>query len=46
MINGLTYPYMVKYFWVKAKVFDEGGAALEENQKIAENKDFKGKFRD
>lgn len=46
MLNGPTFPYLVKYFQVRVEVFDEGVAAIEESQKIAENKDFKGKSRD
>lgn len=36
MLNGLTYPYLVKYFWVRAEVYDKGSTALEESKKIAE----------
>ncbi|CAI8607750.1 unnamed protein product [Vicia faba] len=44
ILNGPTYSYLVKNFWVRVKVYDEGDVALEECQKIVGNEDFKGKF--
>ena len=35
----------LKYFWVRAEVYDEEAAKLEEIQKIAENPRLKGKTR-
>lgn len=29
MLNGPTFSYLVKYFWVKLEVYDGGVAALE-----------------
>lgn len=43
LLNGPTFPYLVKDFWVRDKVFNEGAAAIEEIQNITEIKDFKGK---
>ena len=43
LLNGPTFPYLVKDFWVRDKVFNEGAVAIEEIQNIAEIKDFKGK---
>lgn len=30
ILNGLTYPYLVKYFWARIEVYDEIDASLEE----------------
>ncbi|CAL5213821.1 unnamed protein product [Lathyrus oleraceus] len=45
MMNGPTFPYMVKDFWVRAEVYDESSATLEENQKIVEKEELGGKTR-
>lgn len=38
MLNGPTYPYSVKDFWVRVKVFDEVTADSEVRQKVVEDK--------
>jgi len=45
MLNGPSYRELVKDFWVRAKVYDEDAAKLEEWEKIAENPSLKGKTR-
>lgn len=45
MMNGHTFPYLVKDFWVKAEVCGESPSDLKENQKIAENEELGGKTR-
>lgn len=45
MLNGPTFPYLVKKIWVRAEVYDESDVALEETQKIVENEELKGKSR-
>ncbi|CAL5188753.1 unnamed protein product [Lathyrus oleraceus] len=37
MLNGLTYPCLVKDFWVKVEVYDEISAYFEVNQKVVKN---------
>lgn len=46
MLNGPTFPYLVKDLWVMAEVYDESPSALEENWKIAENEKLKGERKD
>lgn len=45
MMNGSTFPYLVKDFWVMAEVYNESSYALEECQKIAENEKLRGKTK-
>ncbi|CAL5211990.1 unnamed protein product [Lathyrus oleraceus] len=45
ILNGPTFPYLVKDLWASAKVFYESSAAFEENLNIVENKNLKGKSR-
>lgn len=45
MLSGPTFPYLIKDFWVRAEVYDENSATLEENQKIVENEELRGKTR-
>lgn len=37
ILNGPTFPYLVKDLWVRAEVYDESSIYLEERQKIVEN---------
>lgn len=45
MLNGNTFPYLVKDFWVRYGVYDESSASLEECQKIVENEELKWKTK-
>lgn len=45
MLNGSTYPCLVKDFWVRVEVYNEGAIAFEESHKITRNEDLKGKSR-
>lgn len=43
MLNGPTFPYLVKNFWVRDEVYDESFVALEENRNIIKKRKIKGK---
>lgn len=45
MLNGPTFPYLIKDLWVRAKVYDKDVAVIEEIQKFAKNEKIKGKSR-
>ncbi|CAL5204105.1 unnamed protein product [Lathyrus oleraceus] len=45
MLNGPTYPYMVKDFWVRAEVYDQLDTSIEENKKVAEDNSLRGDSR-
>ncbi|MCI90439.1 NBS-containing resistance-like protein, partial [Trifolium medium] len=46
MLNGPIYSRMVKEFWMKAEVFDELSARLEEEELIRNDPIMKGKTRE
>ncbi|MCI28666.1 hypothetical protein A2U01_0049868 [Trifolium medium] len=46
MLNGPIYTRMVKEFWMKAEVFDEVSARLEEEELIRKDPKLKGKSRE
>jgi len=45
MLNGPTYVKLVKDFWVRAQVYDQEAAKLEETQVVARDPSLKGKSR-
>ncbi|XP_058741613.1 uncharacterized protein LOC131614000 [Vicia villosa] len=45
-LNGPTYPFPVKDFWVRAEVNDEHVALAEERNAVENDKNLKGKTRD
>ena len=45
MLNGPTYVKLVKDFWIRAEVYDEEAALLEERQVVARDPSLKGKTR-
>jgi len=45
MLNGPTYVKLVKYFWVRAEVYDLEAAKIQENQAVARDPSLKGKSR-
>jgi len=45
MLNGPTYVNLVKDFWVRAEVYDQEAAILEETQAVARDPSLKGKSR-
>lgn len=45
MLNGPTYPHLVKDFWVRAEAYDEFIIFVEENQKVVEDNSLRGKNR-
>jgi len=45
MLNGPTYVNLVKDFWVRAEVFDQEAASLEERQAVARDPSLKEKSR-
>lgn len=45
MMNEPTYPYLVKYFWVRARVFDESAAREELELLVNRDKHLKEKPR-
>ena len=45
MLNGPTYVKLVKDFWVRAKVYDQEAAKLEETQAVSRDPSLKGKSR-
>ncbi|MCI27626.1 hypothetical protein A2U01_0048825, partial [Trifolium medium] len=45
MLNGPIYSNMVKEFWMKAQVFDEVSARMEEESLVRENPSLKDKTR-
>lgn len=46
MLNGPTYEYLVKYFWVRAEIYDKFAAKQEENEKVLLDPNMKGKTRE
>ncbi|MCI93959.1 NBS-containing resistance-like protein, partial [Trifolium medium] len=42
MLNGPIYTMMVKEFWMKAQVFDEVSARMEEEEAIRKDPTLKG----
>ncbi|CAK8565902.1 unnamed protein product [Lathyrus sativus] len=45
MLNGATYPTLVKDFWVRAEVYDEYSAQDEERNVVEKDRSLKGKSR-
>jgi len=45
MLNGPTYEYLVKYFWVRAEVYDKFAAEQEEEEMVLIDPSLKGKMR-
>ena len=45
MLNGPTYVNLAKDFWVRAEVFDQEAAILEERQAVARDPSLKRKSR-
>lgn len=45
ILNGSTYPLLVKDFWVRAEVYDEFAALAEERNAVSNDKSLKGKTR-
>ena len=45
MLNGPTYVKLVKYFWVRAEVYDMDAAKVEELQAVAKDPSLRGKTR-
>ena len=45
MLNGPTYVKLVKDFWVRAEVYDQKAAKLEETQAVSRDPSLKGKSR-
>lgn len=45
ILNGPTYPHLVKHFWVRAEVCDEFAAHTEERKSISNNEILKWKTR-
>jgi len=43
MLNGPTYVNLVKDFWVRAEVYDQEVALVEERQAVARDPSLKGK---
>ncbi|XP_058767685.1 uncharacterized protein LOC131641401, partial [Vicia villosa] len=46
MLNGATFPYLVKDSWVRAEIYDGDVATIEEIHKVTNNRELKGKSRD
>jgi len=46
MLNGPSYENLVKYFWVRAEIYDKYAAKAEEDHLVLLNPDLKGKSRD
>ena len=46
MLNGLTYENLVKYFWVRAEIYDKVAAKVEEDQMVLINPSLEGKTRE
>lgn len=42
ILNGSTYPYLVKYLWVRDELYDEVFASLEERVKIVVDQAIEG----
>ena len=45
MLNGPTYVKLVKDFWIRAEVYDQEAAKLEETQAVSRDPSLKGKSR-
>ncbi|CAL5198901.1 unnamed protein product [Lathyrus oleraceus] len=43
MLNGPTYPHLVKDLWVRVEMYDDLSDSVEVNQKVAEYSSLKGK---
>ncbi|MCI63737.1 LRR receptor-like serine/threonine-protein kinase RCH1, partial [Trifolium medium] len=46
MLNGPIYSRMVKEFWMKAEVFDELSARMQEEELVRNDPTMKGKTRE
>jgi len=46
MLNGPTYENLVRYFWVKAEIYDKHTARMEEHEKVLIDPRFGGKTRE
>ncbi|MCI32495.1 cullin-like protein, partial [Trifolium medium] len=46
MLNGPIYTRLVKEFWMKASVYDEVSARMEEEELVRNNPKMKGKTRE
>jgi len=46
MLNGSTYENLVKYFWVRAEIYDKNAAKLEEEEKVLIDPSLEGKSRE
>ena len=45
MLNGPTYPTLVKDLWVRAKVYDDYSTQNEERNDVEKDRSLKGKSR-
>jgi len=45
MLNGPTYEFLVKYFWVRAEIYDKEAARREEDKKVLIDPSLEGKTR-
>jgi len=45
MLDGPSYENQVKYFWLRAKIYDKYAAKAEEDHMVLLNPDLKGKSR-
>lgn len=43
MLNGPTYPHLVRDLWVRAEVYNELTSYMEQNMKVKNDKSLKGK---
>lgn len=46
IVNGLTYSFVVRYFWLRGEVYDECSAYAEDKITIENDRSLKGKSRD
>ena len=46
MLNGPSYENLVKYFWVRAEIYDSHAARLEEHEKVLIDPTLEGKTRE
>jgi len=46
MLDGPTYENMVRYYWVRAKIYDQNAARLEEHEKVLIDPSLGGKTRE
>ena len=45
MLNGPTYEDLIKYFWVRAEIYNKHAAKLEEDEKVLIDPSLEGKTR-